>query len=222
MQRTQHCAAMIYFSGLLGFLLVVTAEAKVGNSSQGSFCTETKQCLLFNLTCQTRNYQVRRYESVKLVSTNETARFLETAMFPTFSRLYKYITGENSDDKNIEMTAPVIMRIPEKGAFESGDFKMSFILPAEHQMNPPKPTCKEVYIEEMKEMSVYVMSYGGWMSTLTDNWYSYTLSSALKAGIKYSKGFHYSVGYNSPTTLTDRHNEVWFVVEGDPVCYSNV
>ncbi|XP_017284887.1 heme-binding protein 2 [Kryptolebias marmoratus] len=213
---------MIYLSGLVACLLVLTTEAKVGNSSQGSFCSETNQCLLFNLECQTNKYEVRHYESVKLVSTNVTSRLMEVAMIPLFKRLYNYITGENKDDKNIEMTAPVLIKIPEKGFYEKGVFTMSFILPAEHQMNPPEPTCKDVYIEEMKEMRVYVESYGGWISTLSDCWHSYTLSSAVNSvNAKYNTEFHYSVGYNSLMSLTNRHNEVWFVVEGDPVCSSS-
>lgn len=38
------------------------------------------------------------------------------------------------------------------------------------------------------------------------------LGDALdKAGRSYEKGYYYINGYNSPWTLFNRHNEVWFV-----------
>lgn len=54
----------------------------------------------------------------------------------------------------------------------------------------------KVYIKETPEMNVYVMSYGGWMSTMTDKQKSNELSSALdKDNAKYKKE-HCSAGYN--------------------------
>jgi len=46
--------------------------------------------------------------------------------------------------KKIQMTSPVIVKIPEKKFWERGAFTMSFLLPAEHQMNPPKPNNDDV------------------------------------------------------------------------------
>lgn len=46
--------------------------------------------------------------------------------------------------KKIDMTAPVLMKIPEKKIFQQGVFTMSFLLPAEYQNNPPQPTNKDV------------------------------------------------------------------------------
>lgn len=42
------------------------------------------------------------------------------------------------------MTTPVVLRMPEKKLWEKGDFTMSFLLPSEHQSNPPKPTNVDV------------------------------------------------------------------------------
>ncbi|XP_072225618.1 heme-binding protein 2 [Leuresthes tenuis] len=213
---------MIYLTGLVGFLLVLTAEARVGNSSQLEFCTETEECLLFDLVCETDKYEVRHYDSVKWISTDMTSYAMEFAAPRAFSRLFKYITGENEAGKKIQMTSPVIVKIPEKKFWERGAFTMSFLLPAEHQMNPPKPNNDDVYINEMPEMNVYVLTYGGWMTSMADNRKSDELSSALNSvNAKYTKGFHHAAGYNSPMTMFKRHNEVWYVVEGDPVCPSS-
>ncbi|XP_044036994.1 heme-binding protein 2 [Siniperca chuatsi] len=222
MHGTQHSATMIYLSGLVGFLLVLTAEGRVGNSSQLQFCSETEQCLLFDLICETDQYEVRHYDSVRWVSTNETSYFMEIAAMRAFRRLYEYITGANENGKKIQMTAPVVVKMSDKKFWEMGVYTTSFLLPAEHQMNPPKPTNDKVYIHDMPDMKMYVRSYGGWMTSLSDKNKANSLSSALDSvGAKYKKGFHYAVGYNSPMTMFNRHNEVWFVAEDEPICTSS-
>lgn len=43
------------------------------------------------------------------------------------------------------MTSPVLVKMPDKKSFwRMGTYTMSFLLPAEHQANPPKPTDGEV------------------------------------------------------------------------------
>ncbi|XP_040919587.1 heme-binding protein 2 [Toxotes jaculatrix] len=222
MQATKHSITMIYLSGVVGFLLVLTAEARVGNSSQLEFCSETKECLLFDLICKTDEYEVRHYDSVKWVSTEETSFFMEFAAMKAFRRLYEYITGANEKGKKIEMTAPVVVKMPDKRFWETGVYTMSFLLPAEYQADPPSPTDKKVYIHETSDMKVYVRTYSGWMTSMSDKNTANSLSTALDlADAKYKKGFHYAVGYNSPMTIFNRHNEVWFVAEDEPACASS-
>uniref|UniRef100_A0A3Q0REN9 Heme-binding protein 1 n=1 Tax=Amphilophus citrinellus TaxID=61819 RepID=A0A3Q0REN9_AMPCI len=209
----------IFVSGLVCVLLALTAEARVGNSSELTFCFETEQCLLFNLICETAEYEVRHYDSVKWVSTQEKNFLMEMAAPAAFNRLYKYITGDNSMGETIQMTSPVILKMPYKRFWEMGVYTMSFLLPAEHQKNPPKPTNPDVYISDTPDMKVYVKSYGGWMTTYSDSKKAKELSDALDlVKAEYKKGFHFGVGYNSPMTLFYRHNEVWFVANDEPVC----
>ncbi|XP_040014819.1 heme-binding protein 2 [Xiphias gladius] len=222
MHGSQHSVTMIYLSGLVGFLLVLTAEARVGNSSQLHFCSETKQCLLFDPICRTDEYEVRHYDSVKWVSTDETSFFMEFVAMKAFRRLYEYITGTNDHGKEIEMTAPVVVKMPDKKFWEMGVYTVSFMLPAEYQKRPPNPTDNKVYIHDMPEMKVYVRSYGGWMMSTSDQRTASSLSNALDlVDAKYKKGFHYAAAYNSPMTIFNRHNEVWFVADDDPACSSS-
>ncbi|XP_012733996.2 heme-binding protein 2 [Fundulus heteroclitus] len=213
---------MICLTGLVGFLLVLTAEARVGNSSELDFCGETEQCLLFDLICKTNKYEVRHYDSVKWVSTDYSAISMEFIMIPSFWRLYGYITGDYNAGQKINMTAPVVMKIPKMKNLQTGTFTMSFLLPAEHQMNPPQPTNDNVYIQEMPAMNVYVTSYETFMITLNDKKHADTLADALvNVSAQYEDGFHYAAGYNSPMSKKKRHNEVWYIAEGDPECSSS-
>ncbi|KAG7243515.1 hypothetical protein INR49_011071 [Caranx melampygus] len=151
----------------------------IANSSELSFCTETEQCLLFDPVCRTEEYQVRHYSSVKWVSTDETSFFMEFASMKAFRRLYEYITGANDKEKKIQMTSPVLVRMPDKRFWQMGVYTMSFLLPADCQINPPKPTDSKVYIQTMPDMHVYSRSYGGWMTSSQDSSVASDLSKAL-------------------------------------------
>ncbi|KAK6311392.1 hypothetical protein J4Q44_G00170560 [Coregonus suidteri] len=118
------------------------------------------------------------------------------------------------------MTAPVTVKIEEKKRmWQSSVFTLSFLLPSDYQMTPPQPTDNRVYFTEMPDMKVYVRSYGGWMMSLTSSVNSMLLKRQLdKVQATYNKDYHYAVGYDSPMKILNRHNEVWYMVEGEPVC----
>lgn len=42
------------------------------------------------------------------------------------------------------MTAPIVVKVSDKRFWEMGVYTMSFLLPAEYQLNPPKPTDEKV------------------------------------------------------------------------------
>lgn len=46
--------------------------------------------------------------------------------------------------QNIQMTAPVVVKVSDKRFWEKGVYTMSFLLPAEYQTDPPKPTDDKV------------------------------------------------------------------------------
>ncbi|XP_037647105.1 heme-binding protein 2 [Sebastes umbrosus] len=209
---------MIYLSGLVGFLLVLTAEARIGNSSELSFCTETKECLLFDPVCETSVFEARHYDSQTWVSTNETSICMEFASMGLFRRLFGYITGNNVDGKQIIMTAPVLIKMPKAGYFFKS-YTMSFLLPAGFQGKAPQPTDTKVYIEQKPKMKVYAKSFGGWMMTGALKNQASSLATALDlVEAEYKEDFYYAVGYNSPMKVFNRHNEVWFVGEDKLVC----
>ncbi|XP_048846717.1 heme-binding protein 2 [Brienomyrus brachyistius] len=211
---------MVYLAGLVVLLSVAVVEAGVGNSSESSFCTETKECLLFDLVCKTSDFEVRHYSSARWVSTDVESHFLDIAQVTGFSRLYKYINGANVDGDKIDMTSPVVMKVEEDKSFwESTVFTVNFLLPSAFQGNASAPTDSTVYFTDMPDMKVYVRDYGGLMMSITDAINRKRLAKNLKeVNASYVEEFHFAVEYDSRTKILNRHNEVWYVVKGDPVC----
>ncbi|XP_018610144.1 heme-binding protein 2 [Scleropages formosus] len=219
-ERILH-TTMAFLTGLVLLVLAAAAtEARVGSSNESSFCTETKECLLFDLVCKTSNYEVRHYRPTKWVSTDEESYFFESATSKAFWRLLKYITGANADGVKMDMTAPVLVKVQEnKKIWESSKYTLSFLLPSAFQESAPLPTDPKVYFTDMPDTRVYVRSYGGWMLSVTTKLNSEMLTRDLdKVNATYNKNFSYAVGYNSPKKILNRHNEVWYIVDGEPVC----
>ncbi|CAB1341438.1 unnamed protein product, partial [Coregonus sp. 'balchen'] len=179
----------VYFAGLVGLLLILTAEARIGNSSESSFCTESRECLLYDLVCKNDDYETRNATSWTRPSKLPSGDSSNTSPDPT--RLVS----------NIDMTAPVTVKIEEKKRmWQSSVFTLSFLLPdARH----------ESVCEELR-----------WMDdVLTSSVNSMLLKRQLdKVQATYNKDYHYAVGYDIPMKILNRHNEVWYMVEGEPVC----
>uniref|UniRef100_G3Q8P7 Heme-binding protein 1 n=1 Tax=Gasterosteus aculeatus aculeatus TaxID=481459 RepID=G3Q8P7_GASAC len=195
--------------------VVLSAGGSVGPSTNSSFCTESKECLEYQLVCKTDEYEVRHYSPTRWVSTDAEAYFMGVGAAMAFRRLFQYITGANEGGFQMEMTAPVLVRIQEETRmWEPAVYSLSFPLPAAYQEEPPAPTS-----DKMPEMDVYLRSYGGWMLSVTSRLHAHLLNKELgRVGASYNHSFHYGVGYDSPLKLLNRHNEVWYVAEGDPVC----
>ncbi|KAL3996818.1 wingless-type MMTV integration site family, member 4 [Sarotherodon galilaeus] len=189
-------------------------------STNSSYCTESKECLEYELICKTDEYEVRHYSPTRWVSTDAEAYFMGVGAAMAFRRLFQYITGSNEGGVQMEMTAPVLVKIPEKTKmWEPAIYTLNFPLPSAYQDNPPAPTNDKLYFTEMPEMDVYVRSYGGWMLSVTSRLHAHLLTKELtRVQASYNHSYHYGVGYDSPLKLLNRHNEVWYVAEGEPVC----
>ncbi|XP_030646751.1 heme-binding protein 2 [Chanos chanos] len=211
---------MLCLAGVFVLLLSVTTEARVGNSSESSFCTETEECLLYDLVCEGNGYEVRHYEPFKVVTTEVESYFTVIAAVRGFRTLAGYVTGHNAAGTGISMTTPVIMKRKENRSKQlTSVYEISFVLPSHYQTNPPAPIDESVKIVDMPDMHVYVRSYGGWFFDIMSRIQTYLLRRQLNsAQASYNTEYHFDVGYNSPMTIKDRHNEVWYVVEGEPVC----
>ena len=77
-----------------------------------------------------------------------------------FMKLFRYISGVNEEQEEIEMTVPVLTRmtILEDKKINK---QMCFYLNKAHQENPPTPTEEGVVIEQNQEFTVFVHTFGG-------------------------------------------------------------
>uniref|UniRef100_A0A673N0U9 Heme-binding protein soul5, like n=1 Tax=Sinocyclocheilus rhinocerous TaxID=307959 RepID=A0A673N0U9_9TELE len=183
--------------------------------SSSSFCSESRECLQFDLLCRTDEYEVRRSSCVYASIITSLEPMKRVSEFLNCPKCVCVCAGVR-----FEMTAPVLVEVPEEvKMWEPAIYTLSFLLPSAYQEHPPTPTNDKLYFSDMPDMDVYVRSYGGWMLSITSRLHAHLLSRALlRAHAHFNHTHHYTVGYDSPLKLLNRHNEVWYVVEGDPVC----
>ncbi|XP_069380988.1 heme-binding protein 2-like [Paralichthys olivaceus] len=216
--QVKQSAKMMLLSGLVGLLLVLTAEARVGYS-ESDLCYDTEQCLHFDLICQTEDFEVRHIESLNWASTHEMEYSFDTAVKNGFKRIQKYINGANQNGTKMDIVTPVVVRVHHRNSGEIGVYIVHVLLPAEYQENPPTPTDENVYILKSPDMKVYVRGYDELLSAKSDNETAQSLASDLDSvGANYKKNFHLAAAYSSPLSITNRHSEVLFVALGEPVC----
>uniref|UniRef100_A0A672K957 Heme-binding protein 1 n=1 Tax=Sinocyclocheilus grahami TaxID=75366 RepID=A0A672K957_SINGR len=140
----------------------------------------------------------RRSSSTRWVSSDAEAYFLGVGAAMAFRRLYHYISGANEEGVRFEMTAPVLVEVPEEvKMWEPAIYTLSFLLPSAYQEHPPTPTNDKLYFSDMPDMDVYVRSYGGWMLSITSRLHAHLLSRALlRAHAHFNHTHHYTVGYD--------------------------
>ncbi|XP_039549443.1 heme-binding protein 2 [Pimephales promelas] len=159
------------------------------------------------------DYEVRTYHTTNWVSTAVTGMEQDPALSTGFRRLFKYIQGNNDKKSKVEMTAPVSCLIdPGPGPTCESTFTISFFIPEEHQADPPKPTDADVFIENRKECTMFVRTYGGFTNSESSREELLKLIESLKRdGMKFKEAPFYRAGYDSPFKLTNRRNEVWLI-----------
>ncbi|XP_035685034.1 heme-binding protein 2-like [Branchiostoma floridae] len=192
---------------LLALGCVVLSQVVVG--SQPSWCN--LECPGFTTRRTTGDYEVRDYESTKWVSTKISSMSYSIAGSRGFMKLFSYIGGANDGGVKIEMTQPVLTKIPEETTWWFWkEYTVSFMLPREHWRNPPTPTDSAVYIETLPAMRAYVKTYGGWATGWNANSHRQGVEQSLAAeGSSFEDSFYYSAAYNAPFEMTNRRNEVW-------------
>jgi len=128
-----------------------------------------------------------------------------------FMKLFNYITGNNNEKENIQMTIPVRV-LMEKDFLNK---QMCFYIPKTHQKNPPRPVDDSVYIENTPDMTVFVHTFGGYY-VRDQAWAKEAAIFADKLkdlpGVDFSH--FYALNYDEPTKIWGRRNEVMFRVTG--------
>merc|ERR1711872_1036171 len=132
-----------------------------------------------------------------------------------FMKLFRYISGVNKEQKEVAMTAPVLtsIKLLEENQITK---EMCFYIEKKHQANPPTPVDPDVKIEQNKEFTVYVHTFGGYaMKDAVNIREARKFAKVLdNAGVEVDKSVFYTAGYDSPMKFWNRRNEIMYLVPG--------
>ena len=157
--------------------------------------------------------EYRQYEAYMVAATliaGENDR--DTASSQGFRRLFKYISGDNTPNKSISMTAPVQQTPSANG------WKIAFIVPQQFSQDTvPTPASADVAIETVPAQLMAVVRYSGRWTDKNLKQHADELLQKLEAAGIPTRGPVMSAAYNAPFTPPFmRRNEVMVVVDRVP------
>jgi hypothetical protein len=142
--------------------------------------------------------EIRFYPPAVLATVLSSANSYREVGSKGFRQLANYIFGGNRENKKMPMTAPVHMRLGEKGS------SMSFV------MSPDQSTVK---LETSPAEYVAAIRFGGYASDDDIRIYSDKLAGILQQqGIRHEGNFRF-LGYDAPYRFFGRRNEVIVTVQ---------
>lgn len=156
-------------------------------------------------------YQTQPYTVVRKLS-NVELRFYPAALkiqsAEGFGSLFRFISGENSDNRQIEMTTPVYL------GDQQGNNVMEFVLPSDlNKDNVPSPRDERLRVMESKPGYFLAKQFGGYASESKRTHHARSLEEVMaEQGFK-AIGVPVSLVYDSPYRLLNRRNEVLWEIE---------
>lgn len=177
----------------------------------------------YKVLVQDGAYEMREYSSLVLVKAFSEGDFSKS-QDESFNKLFDYISGKNAGNKNIPMTAPVLMegqgqKIPMTApVLMEGSAKgwtMSFVLPHTYTLDTaPKPLDQALTLEERKNIKYAAFRFNGLFRDSTFEENSKNLQIWMTKNNVKPAGDAIRAGYNPPWTLPPfRRNEVLIPVE---------
>jgi hypothetical protein len=118
--------------------------------------------------------EIRKYASSKWASTSVRDQCMKMSDYSSrmFRSLFNYISGKNSQNQKIDMTAPVLTSLKNMNAglidrSSSCNMTMGFYVPKANQANTPQPSDSEVFLRDEPEITVAVIQFG-WYPDMND------------------------------------------------------
>ena len=165
--------------------------------------------LFISVTMFSQSYEAQKYEVVKNFD-NIEIRFYPAAMKAkvssggNFSRLFKYISGNNEQGEKISMTTPVQMT--NKDNLNT----MEFILPSKYSENNfAVPNDKKITVYSSRPGYFAAITYGGYSNSekIKKN-HSLLIKQLQKNNLEILDDQPIVLSYNSPYKVFNRRNEV--------------
>lgn len=127
----------------------------------------------YTVVLKEQSFEVREYEPHILAETIVDGEF-DNAGNKAFSRLFKYISGNNKSRQKIEMTAPVAqgaesekidMTSPVGQQEADGSWAVSFMMPASYSLETlPEPKDPKVSLRQVPARHIAAVRYSGFWS----------------------------------------------------------
>ena len=190
-------------------LLVATSFIASGVNADAPWFCHGLDCPAYTVVAEKQGYEVRLYNASKWVATVATSDKYDEAADLGFQLLFDYISGQNSANEKVPMTAPVAITVLGQ---QPTNFTVHFMIPYAYQANTPTPTNPNVFLTDLPELTAYVYQYGGFPTDLSVAKDSALLESYLKRDkVAYVPGVYLTGTYDPPYRIIERHNEIWFL-----------
>ncbi|MDA8588907.1 heme-binding protein [Flavobacteriaceae bacterium] len=165
--------------------------------------------LFISITMFSQGYETQKYEVVKKLNEIEV-RFYPPVMKAkvsagsNFSRLFKYISGNNEQGEKISMTTPVQM------TNQDNVNTMEFILPSRYsEDNFAIPKDKNITVYNSDPGHFAAITYGGYSNTeKVKKYHSLLLKKLRESNLEVINSKPVVLSYNSPYKVFNRRNEV--------------
>lgn len=189
---------------LRSLVLVIAAVLIAGCDLFGHSSVEIAP---YTVLAKDNQFELRHYEKLVLVKTKMSD--LDESKSP-FYKLFNYISGNNSGEQKIAMTAPVFM-----DQSEDQSEAMSFVLPDNVSLeDAPLPQDPSVSLEELRNYTVATIQFSGRLKQQEIQKQRVLLKEWIDKKQLTIIGKAKSAGYNPPFTLPAmRRNEILIPVE---------
>lgn len=151
-------------------------------------------------------FEIRKYDSMIIAITEINSNYRESTS-TGFRRIANYIFGENDQNMEIAMTAPVISSSPVNN---DGIYDVAFVMPSKHSLsNLPDPNYNNVIVKEENLGKIAILRFGGWATEDKVIKYQKKLEMILIKKRYPINGDFMVAQYNSPWALPPfRRNEI--------------
>ena len=161
---------------------------------------------IYEILEKSGSFEIRNYDPMIIAVTKVNSGFREST-YTGFRRIASYIFGNNDQNMEIAMTAPVLSTSP---VGNKGHYEVAFVMPREHSLNTlPEPSILTIEIQEKELGKMAVLRFGGWATESKVIKYQKTLMGYLDQYNLYIKGEFMVAQYNSPWAIPPfRRNEI--------------
>ena len=153
-------------------------------------------------------FEIRFYPAATMATVYSKGVNYKSVASSGFNKQAKFIFGGNQQKESISMTAPVIMRITDKGS------SMSFVMPQKYnEIALPTPNDAQIEIKKSQPAYFAAISFSGYANDEKITVYHEKLAGMLKEkNILRKEGFYF-LGYNAPFQFIGRTNEIIIPIE---------